>query len=39
LHAPLLGSIEQRQEQNQPVGVMVFAVEVTDLVHARAERA
>ncbi|MGI4761937.1 MAG: PAS domain-containing protein [Janthinobacterium lividum] len=32
-------TLQQFTEQNQPAGIMVFAVEVTDLVHARAELA
>jgi PAS domain S-box-containing protein len=32
-------TVQQFTEQNQAAGLMVFAVEVTDLVHARAELA
>jgi PAS domain S-box-containing protein len=32
-------TLQQFTEQNQPAGIMVFAVEVTDLVHAQAELA
>ncbi|MDO7884594.1 PAS domain-containing protein [Hymenobacter cheonanensis] len=32
-------ALQQFTEQNQPAGIMVFAVEVTDLVRARAELA
>lgn len=32
-------TLQQFSEQNQPAGIMVFAVEVTDLVQARAELA
>jgi PAS domain S-box-containing protein len=32
-------TLQQFQEQNQPAGVLVFAVEVTALVHAQAELA
>jgi PAS domain S-box-containing protein len=32
-------TLQQFREQNQPAGILVFAVEVTDLVHAQAELA
>jgi PAS domain S-box-containing protein len=32
-------TLQQFTEQNQPAGIMVFAVEVTDLVHAQAQLA